>query len=90
MLNENDINNDRNWKVSNDSENISDEREKKDLKKTKKTKIIVMIISIIALIAVLGGIGYFSLKLVKKAENDRKANEQVEVPNLVDKNFEKW
>ena len=78
---ENVLNNARIGKVSNDSE-------KKEFKKTKKTKIIVMIISIIALIAVLGGIGYFSLKLVKKAENDRKANEQVEVPNLVDKNFD--
>ncbi|CCY71967.1 serine/threonine protein kinase with PASTA sensor(S) [Clostridium sp. CAG:921] len=85
---ENVLNNARIGKVSNDSENISDESEKKEFKKTKKTKIIVMIISIIALIAVLGGIGYFSLKLVKKAENDRKANEQVEVPNLVDKNFD--
>lgn len=85
---ENVLNNARIGKVSNDSENISDESEKKEFKKTKKTKVIVMIISIIALIAVLGGIGYFSLKLVKKAENDRKANEQVEVPNLVDKNFD--
>lgn len=84
---ENVLNNARIGKVSNDSENISDESEKKEFKKTKKTKVIVMVISIIALIAVLGGIGYFSLKLVKKAENDKKANEQVEVPNLVDKNF---
>ena len=85
---ENVLNNARIGKVSNDSENISDESEKKEFKKTKKTKVIVMVISIIALIAVLGGIGYFSLKLVKKAENDKKANEQVEVPNLVDKNFD--
>ena len=71
-----------------DEDNIPEDTEKKTFKKTKKSKIIVIVISLIILLAIGGTIGYFSMRLIRKAEEDSKAKEEVSVPNLQNKSLE--
>ncbi len=86
---ENVLNNARVAKIQTDDEdNLSSEVEKKEFKKTKRSKVIVITISCIIIAIILGGIGFFSYKLIKKAEADKRANSEVSVPDIVNKNFE--